>query len=274
VSAVEPVTVAALLGDGDADRGARALKRGLGQAKTGERALESAGGLSTVTFRLADERVTEALGGQLSTDVGRMVLDGWLKYRELVAAAERTRAAPGQPEDVVLAAHEIASTYRPSVDVLIDGSLVTTLTFELTVSVELRGVIAVVERGRLTAIRAGDVVAAARISLWDRQLAGGEHRCAVGKVVRLRDGVALVASAAASPGAAAQQWPTPAPPGTPPTATPTPTAPAPAPAPPAANGSHWWERVPQQSRAQPYQWPKPTAEPERPRRTGESAHHG
>lgn len=228
---VAPMTVATLLGSGDPNRAGPAVEHGLRRVDAAGAVLASAGHLGKEAFRLVDQRVAEALGGPLAIDVGVLVLDGWRKYRELVAASERTRDAPGQPEDVVLGDHEITSTHHPEVDVIVDGSLVSTLTFELTVSLELRGVIAIVEKGRLTTLRCGDVVAGARISLWDQELARGEVSCVVGMLVQLGDGVMLVPAAP---------------------------APGPGPGPRAAASAPWWDRVPRQQPPQPFQWPKPT----------------
>jgi hypothetical protein len=201
---VGPLTVADVLGGGDPGRAAAALERGLERADVAEDALKSVGTVGAAAYRLVDQRVAQALGGQLDTDLGGLILDGWLKYRELVAAAARTRDSPGQREDVVLTEHEITSTHHPTVDVIVDGAVVCTLAFELTVSLVLRGVIAMVERGRLTALRGGDLVAGACISLSGRELARGEYRCVVGLVVRLGDGVVL-APAVATP-APASTW--------------------------------------------------------------------
>lgn len=216
---VWPLTVAGVLGGGEPGRAVQSLENGLRRADVAEDAL---GSLGAAAYRVLDQRVAEALGGQLDTELGGLVLDGWLKYRELVAAGERTRDSPGQPEDVVLAEHEITSTQHPAVDVIVDGAVACTLTFELTVSLVLRGVVAVVERGRLTALRGGDVVAGARVSLSGRELARGEHRCVVGIVVRLGDGIVLAPAAATPPPAAASV--------------------APAGQRPSGRSSRWWER--------------------------------
>lgn len=231
---VASMTVASVLGDGDPNRAVSAVEQGLQRVEAARAALRSADPLSTAAFRLVDQRVAEALQGQLSTDVGDLVLQGWRKWRELVAAAERSRDAPGQHEEVVLTEHTITSTHRPAVDVIVDGSLVATLTFELTVSLMLRSVIAIVEKGRLTALRGGDVLAGACVSLEGQTLARGECHIAVGVLVGLGNGVALVSGA-----------PTPGP------------GPAREPASGSVGGARWWDRVAPQQPPQPYQWPKP-----------------
>jgi hypothetical protein len=191
-----PTTVAALLGADPGDPGGpvdpeETLRQALRQANVATSALSQVGGLGPPAFALFDQRVAEALTGTLAIEIGGLVLAGWAKYVELLAAARRTRETPGHPEDVVLVDHEITSTHQPAVEVIVDGSPVITLVFEVTVSLQLRGVIAVVQDGLLVALRCGDVVAGARLALWDHPLLEREVRCVVGALVRLGAGVPL-----------------------------------------------------------------------------------
>lgn len=199
------VSVAAVLGDGDITRTAAVLERRLREVNVAETTLAQWGGLPTSAYRSLDQRVVEALRTLLDVEIGDVLLGGWRKYRELVAAAERTRDVPGPPEDLVLAEHEIVYTQQPSVEVLVDGAPVARLAFELAVSLVLRGVIAVVDRGRLVALRGGDLVAGAKLTLRDVELAKGEIRCLAGAVLRLGAGVSLVGGEVTSePSSAAQ----------------------------------------------------------------------
>jgi hypothetical protein len=242
----ELTTVAAVLGGGDPARADERLERGLAQADTAERALSSVGAFGAATFRLLDRRVVEALHGPLAVELGGWLLEGWRKFQELAAAAERTRDNPGPSEDVVLVDHEITSIHHPTVDVIVNGSVVTTLTFELTVTLELRGVVAVVREGRLTAIRCGDVLAGARLALEGRELCRGELPVVIGALVPLGDGIELVSpvptatisppSWGPAPGATSSppSWMTPPPRSEPATAASTPTS---------APDLPWWQRV-------------------------------
>jgi hypothetical protein len=242
----ELTTVAAVLGGGDPARAEQWLERGLARVDTAEQAISSVGTFGAATFRLLDQRIVDALRAPLAAQVGGWLLEGWRKFRELIAAAERTRDNPGPSEDVVLVDHEITSTQRHTVDVIVNGSVVKALDFEVTVTLELRGVVAVVGEGRLTAIRCGDVRAGARLSLEGQELCRGELPVAVGALVRLGDGIELVApaSAAASsppswgPGpettSSPPPWMTPSPRSEPATGASTPAD---------ASGLPWWQRV-------------------------------
>jgi hypothetical protein len=131
----------------------------------------------------------------LDIDLGELVLDVWTKHNELLAAARRTHRAPDQPEYIVLADHQITSTYHPSVEVYIDDQRVATLTFELTLSLDLLGVVAVVSGGRLIAFRFGDAKVRAQLLMSGRNLVEREVPCLIGALVPLGSGIALVKDA-------------------------------------------------------------------------------
>jgi hypothetical protein len=196
-----PLTVAALLGEADPQW----MERALGAAHVGRRALAGLGQLAAATYPALEQRVAEVVSAALQIDLGGLVLAAWSRYRELVDAAERTRDAPGAPEDVVLAEHEIIWTQQPAVEVIVDGTPRMTLQFDLSVSLTMRGVVAVVDGGVLVGLRTGDVLIGAQLSLWEQELAAREVTCLVGALVRLGGGVPLVPDAA--PGGAAQPHP-------------------------------------------------------------------
>jgi hypothetical protein len=180
--------VAALLGADDPHR----IGRALGEAHVGHNTLAGIGRLASAAYPALEERVAETLGTALQIDLGGLVLSAWSRFHELAEAAERTRDAPGEPEDVVLAEHEITWTQRPAVEVIVDGTPITTLQFDLSVSLTMHGVVAVVGAGMLVGLPYGDVLAGARLSIWDRELAAEEITCLAGALVRLGGGVPLL----------------------------------------------------------------------------------
>jgi hypothetical protein len=188
-------TLATVLGNGDPGRAVPAAQEGLERTDVLRQPVSSAvkpgGG---VTMRLVNSSVAEALSDQLDLDVGGLLLAGWLKHRELVHAGQETRDKPETQRHVVLVEHEVTASYRPSVEVLVNGTPTAALNFELNVALRLRGVVAVVERGRLTALRHGDLEAVARLLLNGIELASGSYPWQVGLVVQLGDGIALVGS--------------------------------------------------------------------------------
>src|SRR5689334_8169889 len=93
----------------------------------------------------------------LDLDLGSVLLTGWKKHRELLAAAARTQSPPTWPpeERVPLAAHDIALAQHPSVDVLVNGQAVLTIRFELAVTITVDALDAFVRSGWLVGIGAG-----------------------------------------------------------------------------------------------------------------------
>jgi hypothetical protein len=194
-------TVAALLGEADPQW----MERALGAAHVGRRALAGLGQLAAATYPALEQRVAEVVRAALQIDLGGLALAAWSRYGELVEAAERTRDAPGAPEDVVLAEHVITWKQQLAVEVVVNATLITTLLFDLSVSLTMRGVVAVVDAGALVGLRVGDVLTGAELSLWEQELAAHEVTCLVGALVRLGGGVPLVSGAA--PGGTPQHHP-------------------------------------------------------------------
>jgi hypothetical protein len=152
-------------------------------------------GVVPAVFAIAENRVAEVLAAQLAIGVGEGLVEGLSTVAALAGAARRTRDAPGPPEDVVLAEHTVSKPYHPVVDVLVDGQLVATLTFEVRLALTVRAAEAVVDAGRLTALKIGALVAGATLSLQGWELAAPQARLFDGVVVPLGGGVPLTASA-------------------------------------------------------------------------------
>jgi hypothetical protein len=137
--------------------------------------------------------MAEVLQSELSIDLGDVLLEALRTGQELVAAARRTRDRPGPPEDVVLYDCPITQPYEVTVDVLVDGQVRASVTFDVEVSLTLRAAEAVVDAGRLTGLRLGAVVAGASLSLHGVVLAAPETRVINGLHVPLGQGVPLTA---------------------------------------------------------------------------------
>jgi hypothetical protein len=160
-------------------------------------------GVVAAVYPIVESRVSEVLRAELAVDLGEVVVSAWTRYRALVDAGRRTRDAPGAPEDVVLAEHTVTSDHHPTVDVLVDGQVVASLTFDVEVSLTVRAAVAVVQAGRLTAVRAGDVEVAATLGLHGAELCRRSAQVLVGHLVRLGSGAPLVTAASGTGAAAA-----------------------------------------------------------------------
>ncbi|MGH3772577.1 MAG: hypothetical protein ACRDRW_14470 [Pseudonocardiaceae bacterium] len=121
--------------------------------------------LSGSALQAVNHEIATVADGLLNLDLGEVLMSGWRKYTDLATAAERTLASPGSEEVVVLATHRVSSTHRPSVDLLVDGVKVHTFVFELTVVFDLNAVTAVLRQGALVALRGGECVITATLTL-------------------------------------------------------------------------------------------------------------
>jgi hypothetical protein len=101
------------------------------------------------------QQIASTIAGLLDLDLGRLIVNGWRNYLGLTAAAKSTLATPGTTKTVDLAAHRIRSTYRPHIDVFIDGVRVARIEIALNVTLDITFAVAVVQDGRLMGIRGG-----------------------------------------------------------------------------------------------------------------------
>ncbi|MEV0334871.1 hypothetical protein [Nocardia sp. NPDC050717] len=103
---------------------------------------------------LALPKIAAALDGLLDINVGDAALVGWRGYDRLRGAAQRTRTGP--EENVELLAHELTHTYRPSLEILVDGHSSGLLTVELVLALEMQPLAATVRDAHLVALGPGD----------------------------------------------------------------------------------------------------------------------
>jgi hypothetical protein len=193
MSTLVPATVGELLRD---------VPDGLEHHPAVRRQLDQITGLTAAAARILTSQIADSLAQLLDLDLTQIVLDGWSKHRELLAAARKTARSPGRTEEVELADHRISSRHQPAIEVYLNGSRVATVQFELEVWIDLQSVIALVRGGRLVEIRAGDTGVGARLATAGHNIAERRIRCSAGALIRLGSGVALLEGTAAPKGRA------------------------------------------------------------------------
>ena len=157
--------------------------------------------LSRSAVRAVDAEIAAVAARLLDLPLGDALVSAWRTYGALVTAAERTSAMPGSEEVVVLATHRVAWSYDPHLDLLVDGVRVTTLDFELGVTFDLDGVVAVVRQGELVALRAGECTITASLTLRETTLAHRRARTHAAVVLPLEPPVRLLGDAVPPRGA-------------------------------------------------------------------------
>lgn len=151
--------------------------------------------LSSRLWATVVEQVAEASAGLLDVDLGAAAVAGWRTHGALVAAARETRGTPGLTVVVELAEHDLLSTWRPRVDVVVAGTTVAHLALELTVALHVVGLHAVVQAARLTRLGGGEGEVTATLSVGGQCLLQEEAPFDARLSVPLGDGVPLLGRA-------------------------------------------------------------------------------
>lgn len=148
--------------------------------------------LSRAAYKAVGRQVADAAHGMLDLDLGDLVVGGWCKFADLVAAAKRTLAAADSKEIVELSTHTINYAHHPRVDVLVNDARVATVKFDLAIKFVVKGLCGTVSNGHLVALHAGSCDVTASLSAEGRQLAKREAHLELPLLVRLGTGVPLL----------------------------------------------------------------------------------
>jgi hypothetical protein len=187
----QPVKVVAFL-FGDSQDSVSALAHTLeenGVVGTFEDALKP---LSRAGYRAVSSRIAEVAHGLLGLDLGDILVDGWCKFADLVAAAKRTAAAADSTEIVELSTHTVTFAHHPRVDVLVNDTRVATVQLDLTVTFVVKGLCGTVSKGHLVALHSGSSNVVASLAAEGRQLAKREAHFELPLLVHLGEGIPLL----------------------------------------------------------------------------------
>jgi hypothetical protein len=127
-------------------------------------------------------------------DLGDVLLSGWRKYRQIREAAEATLAAPGSEELVQLGSHRITGSYEPTIDLLIDRVIIHTFQITIELVLDVDAVVLVIQRGRLTDLRSGDLGIDCTLTVDDAKLLHKEGRLELLPLLHLGAGIPLLTS--------------------------------------------------------------------------------
>jgi hypothetical protein len=140
----------------------------------------------------AAEQILALVATVLDRRLVDLLASGWRKWEQLSDAARRTLLAPGQVEIVELIDHEISSIQRPSVDVIYDRRRVAQIAAEVAVNIDVHAATAVVEDGRLSALRSGHADLDARMSIEGIVVVEAERQLELAVEIPLGDGIPLM----------------------------------------------------------------------------------
>jgi hypothetical protein len=178
-----------------ADReGLKALSSALTEAGVVAGATSTLTNLSRAGRGAVSSQIASVAHGLLDLDIGEIVSEGWRRMEDLVQAAQRSVATPGSSEVVDLATHSVSSKHTPRVDLLVNNVVIAKVEFELTLELVLKSVVASIRGGRLVEVHSGDCDITGKLSAEGRQLAKRQAHYAVPALLRLGDGIPLVAA--------------------------------------------------------------------------------
>ena len=135
--------------------------------------------------------VGNVAAGIMKLDVTDVFTAAWRKHSALRTAAEATLADPDTEQVVELATHSVSFTHEPSVEVHLGNLPVADISLQVQLQVDVRGALAVVKGGRLTAVRAGSADVSGTLTVVDHQVAERQVTLELPLTIRLGAGLPL-----------------------------------------------------------------------------------
>jgi hypothetical protein len=110
--------------------------------------------MQPVSYRLLNGRILENALGFLNEDIGAPFLAGLSKYRALTQAARDSLADPRQAEVLVtlIDPYEITSTQQPYIALVVDGSEIARVDFEISFVFGMFQTAVVIRRGAIESV--------------------------------------------------------------------------------------------------------------------------
>ncbi len=140
--------------------------------------------------RAMRSQLAEVLRPLLDVPIARPLLDAWCTWTSLREAGAATLASDA-PQTVDLSGRSVTLVKKPQVEVVVDGVVLATLQFEVSVDVEADVLGAVVRRGRLAELEGGACKATVRLGLAGETLATGHVTVTPRLHLPLGDGIPL-----------------------------------------------------------------------------------
>jgi hypothetical protein len=180
-----PMSALSLIDDTRADMAERLRTAGT---------LNQAGGLlarlGSSLQSAAHEQLAEIARGFLDIDVVDVLVQGFVKLKELVDAGRSTRTSPDSVA-VDLAGHQFRLTGHPVVDLLLGEEPVMTVPFTIQLDLTVQALSATVERGAIVRFTSGTVEAVVSLASGSAQLASGRRTFDPRITINLGNGVRI-----------------------------------------------------------------------------------
>lgn len=136
--------------------------------------------------------VGKVAAGVLEMDVTDIFRSAWEKHTKLCEEALASLTDPAGAERVVpLAAHSITFEQQPGVEIHLADLPVTTVVLHVRLDLDVRGLLAVIEAGRLTGVRVGSADITGTLEVAGRPLLERQKTVELAPTLRLGRGVPL-----------------------------------------------------------------------------------
>lgn len=155
-------------------------------------ALAGLGKLSKAGMGAVGDQIAAISHGLLDIGLDMLILEGWRRFEDLRAAAQRTRDEGGTTEVLDLATHTITSSHQPRVELKLNEIPVASVEFDLSLTFELKAAVATVRDGRLVSLHSGVCDLDGAVKVGDKSLAHRSGHFQLPMMLRLGSGVSLL----------------------------------------------------------------------------------
>lgn len=107
--------------------------------------------------------VQDSLGTFLDIRFSTVIAGAWAKAASLRQYRDKSLAEPDETFLLSMAKHSIQSKYKPSIEMLVNGTALDSLPFEIVVQLALEGLVLTIKNGRITELRLGKCQASGKI---------------------------------------------------------------------------------------------------------------
>jgi hypothetical protein len=177
---------------------AACIRAGLEEEKAREGLRKEAAKAPGVHQTALAETAADKVPDLLNVKVIGILAGAWTKYELLKKYADRRDYPPEEIVLLPLAQHTVKSEHHPCIEILLNGSPVGKITFDVTVSLKLESFELKLQDGKIKAVDAGTVQGSGEISFYGVTLVKKElEPVTVHASIDLGDGISLRKLAAA-----------------------------------------------------------------------------
>lgn len=126
-----------------------------------------------LSWEHVEQTVCAKISEQLNCSPMEVMTDAWAKYQVLTESAKQSK--DGEAVFLGLEEHSITSTLHPYVEIQLGPQVLRKIEFDVSLTLELKGLVLKIEDGKITAIEAGvcegsGEIQVKNISIWKHEI--------------------------------------------------------------------------------------------------------